>query len=143
MCVLISMYSFLKVANLRQRFYNSIAPGGLAGDRRGVVPASGFSYSSQQIWNVIKENKDLDLPAHKVIIFLLLLPLPINLIQFFRTAWSPELFLFEWFFISLLQVMVATVRCEEIANEKFQSLCANEVCSCFDIFINISNAKMS
>ncbi|KMZ69075.1 Protein ROOT HAIR DEFECTIVE 3 [Zostera marina] len=77
-----------QVANLRQRFYNSIAPGGLAGDRRGVVPASGFSYSSQQIWNVIKENKDLDLPAHKV--------------------------------------MVATVRCEEIANEKFQSLCANE-----------------
>ncbi|KAK8350647.1 hypothetical protein V6Z12_A06G222400 [Gossypium hirsutum] len=72
-----------QVANLRQRFFHSIAPGGLAGDRRGVVPASGFSFSAQEIWKVIKENKDLDLPAHKV--------------------------------------MVATVRCEEIANEKFNS----------------------
>ncbi|KAI3463271.1 hypothetical protein Pfo_019934 [Paulownia fortunei] len=77
-----------QVASLRQRFYHSIAPGGLAGDRRGVVPASGFSFSAQQIWKVIKENKDLDLPAHKV--------------------------------------MVATVRCEEIANEKFSSFIANE-----------------
>lgn len=56
----------IKVASLRQRFNKSIAPGGLAGDRRGVVPASGFSFSSQEIWKVIKENKDLDLPAHKV-----------------------------------------------------------------------------
>ncbi|KAI3684189.1 hypothetical protein L6452_33409 [Arctium lappa] len=70
-----------QVASLRQRFFHSIAPNGLAGDRRGVVPASGFSFSAQQIWEVIKENKDLDLPAHKV--------------------------------------MVATVRCEEIANEKY------------------------
>ncbi|KAK6128020.1 hypothetical protein DH2020_038223 [Rehmannia glutinosa] len=77
-----------QVASLRQRFFHSIAPGGLAGDRRGVVPASGFSFSAQQIWKVIKENKDLDLPAHKV--------------------------------------MVATVRCEEIANEKFSSFIANE-----------------
>ncbi|KZV51416.1 hypothetical protein F511_20580 [Dorcoceras hygrometricum] len=77
-----------QVANLRQRFFHSIAPGGLAGDRRGVVPASGFSFSLQHIWKVIKENKDLDLPAHKV--------------------------------------MVATVRCEEIANEKFSSFIANE-----------------
>ncbi|XP_059459262.1 protein ROOT HAIR DEFECTIVE 3-like [Corylus avellana] len=77
-----------QVASLRQRFFHSIAPGGLAGDRRGVVPASGFSFSAQQIWKVIKENKDLDLPAHKV--------------------------------------MVATVRCEEIANEKYSSFAANE-----------------
>ncbi|XP_054784645.1 protein ROOT HAIR DEFECTIVE 3 homolog 1-like isoform X2 [Prosopis cineraria] len=77
-----------QVANLRQRFYHSIAPGGLAGDRRGVVPASGFSFSAQQIWKIIKENKDLDLPAHKV--------------------------------------MVATVRCEEIANEKYTIFAANE-----------------
>ncbi|RAL42419.1 hypothetical protein DM860_017599 [Cuscuta australis] len=77
-----------QVANLRQRFFHSIAPGGLAGDRRGVVPASGFSFSSQQIWTTIKENKDLDLPAHKV--------------------------------------MVATVRCEEIANEKYFSFTKNE-----------------
>ncbi|CAL8149064.1 unnamed protein product [Prunus armeniaca] len=73
-----------EVAQLRQRFFHSISPGGLAGDRRGVVPASGFSFSAQQIWKVIKENKDLDLPAHKV--------------------------------------MVATVRCEEIANRKFNQL---------------------
>ncbi|XP_010262124.1 PREDICTED: protein ROOT HAIR DEFECTIVE 3-like [Nelumbo nucifera] len=77
-----------QVASLRQRFFHSIAPGGLAGDRRGVVPASGFSFSAQQIWKIIKENKDLDLPAHKV--------------------------------------MVATVRCEEIANEKFACLTTNE-----------------
>ncbi|KAK3018684.1 hypothetical protein RJ639_003115 [Escallonia herrerae] len=77
-----------QVATLRQRFFHSIAPGGLAGDRRGVVPASGFSFSAQEIWRVIKENKDLDLPAHKV--------------------------------------MVATVRCEEIANEKLSSFVANE-----------------
>ncbi|XWS16213.1 hypothetical protein CRYUN_Cryun34aG0065900 [Craigia yunnanensis] len=77
-----------QVANLRQRFFHSIAPGGLAGDRRGVVPASGLSFSAQQIWKVIKENKDLDLPAHKV--------------------------------------MMATVRCEEIANEKYAGFTANE-----------------
>ncbi|XP_022723301.1 protein ROOT HAIR DEFECTIVE 3 homolog 2-like isoform X3 [Durio zibethinus] len=77
-----------QVAQLRQRFFNSITPGGLAGDRRGVVPASGFSFSAQQIWKVIKENKDLDLPAHKV--------------------------------------MVATVRCEEIANEKLRHLSSDE-----------------
>ncbi|XP_058073929.1 protein ROOT HAIR DEFECTIVE 3-like [Magnolia sinica] len=77
-----------QVASLRQRFFHSIAPGGLAGDRRAVVPASGFSFSAQQIWKTIKENKDLDLPAHKV--------------------------------------MVATVRCEEIANERHASLTLNE-----------------
>ncbi|KAF5745491.1 Root hair defective 3 GTP-binding protein (RHD3) isoform 2 [Tripterygium wilfordii] len=77
-----------QVASLRQQFFHSIAPGGLAGDRRGVVPASGFSFSSQQIWKVIKENKDLDLPAHKV--------------------------------------MVATVRCEEIAHDKFAGFTGNE-----------------
>ncbi|KAK4772079.1 hypothetical protein SAY86_013854 [Trapa natans] len=77
-----------QVAVLRARFFHSIAPGGLAGDRQGVVPASGFSFSAQQIWKVIKENKDLDLPAHKV--------------------------------------MVATVRCEEIADEKLCNFTANE-----------------
>lgn len=77
-----------QVAELKQRFVHSIAPGGLAGDRRGVVPASGFSFSAQQIWKVIRENKDLDLPAHKV--------------------------------------MVATVRCEEIANEKLSHLTSDE-----------------
>lgn len=64
----------LKVAGLRQKFFHSIAPGGLAGDRRGVVPASGFSFSAQQIWKVIKENRDLDLPAHKVTAILFTIP---------------------------------------------------------------------
>ncbi|KAG2371163.1 Protein ROOT HAIR DEFECTIVE 3-like protein [Vigna angularis] len=80
---------FFIVASLRKRFQHSIAPGGLAGDRRGVVPASGFSFSAQEIWKIIKENKDLDLPAHKV--------------------------------------MVATVRCEEIANEKYDLLVSNKL----------------
>ncbi|KAG5516036.1 hypothetical protein RHGRI_036923 [Rhododendron griersonianum] len=77
-----------QVAQLRQRFFHSIAPGGLAGDRRGAVPSSGFSFSAQQIWKVIKENRDLDLPAHKV--------------------------------------MVATVRCEEIASDKLRRLTSDE-----------------
>ncbi|KAG0500779.1 hypothetical protein HPP92_000851 [Vanilla planifolia] len=77
-----------QVKLLRNQFMHSIAPGGLAGDRRGVLPASGFSFSAQQMWKVIKENKDLDLPAHKV--------------------------------------MVATVRCEEIANEKLSCLASDE-----------------
>lgn len=60
-------YNFLlQVAQLRQRFFRSIAPGGLAGDRQGVIPASGFSFSAQQIWKAIRENRDLDLPAHRV-----------------------------------------------------------------------------
>ncbi|RWR88942.1 protein ROOT HAIR DEFECTIVE 3 2 isoform X4 [Cinnamomum micranthum f. kanehirae] len=57
-----------EVRQLRQRFFNSIAPGGLAGDRRGLIPASGFSLRAQQIWKVLKENKDLDFPAHKVMV---------------------------------------------------------------------------
>jgi hypothetical protein len=91
---------FLKeVSQLRSRFHNSVAPGGLAGDRRAVVPGTGFPFSSHEIWKVIRENKDLDLPAHKV--------------------------------------MVATVRCEEIANEKLHDLSIDEkwkkleeICSC-------------
>ena len=71
----------MQVAALRQRFFNSTSPGGLAGDRQGVVPASGFSFSAQQIWKVIKENKDLDLPAHKVL-FVLLLMSWLNIISF-------------------------------------------------------------
>ncbi|KAJ4884429.1 Protein ROOT HAIR DEFECTIVE 3-like protein 1 [Raphanus sativus] len=63
-----------QVASLRQRFMHSIAPGGLAGDRRGVIPASGFAFSADQIW----------------------------------------------------RVMVATVRCEEISNEKFAHFITNE-----------------
>ncbi|KAI0494105.1 hypothetical protein KFK09_024236 [Dendrobium nobile] len=79
-----------EVAKLRKRFFHSIAPGGLAGDRRGVIPTSGFSFNAQQIWNVIKENNDIDLLAHK------------------------------------MRAMIATVRCDEIANEKILSFLNNE-----------------
>ncbi|XP_051181061.1 protein ROOT HAIR DEFECTIVE 3 homolog 2 isoform X1 [Lolium perenne] len=77
-----------QVGKLRNRFINSIAPSGLAADRRGVIPASAFCISAMQIWKVIQENKDLNLPAHKV--------------------------------------MVATVRCEEIADERLQSFMSDE-----------------
>jgi len=57
---------FIQVSELRKRFYHSATPGGLAGDRRDVVPASSFSISAQEIWKSIRENKDLNLPTHKV-----------------------------------------------------------------------------
>ncbi|CAL8131473.1 unnamed protein product [Prunus armeniaca] len=61
----------------------------LAGDRQAVVPASGFSLSSQEIWEKIKEDRDLDIPS--------------------------------------IKVMVATVLCEEIADEKYSAFAANEL----------------
>ncbi|KAG5223399.1 protein ROOT HAIR DEFECTIVE [Salix suchowensis] len=57
-----------KVDRLRQRFFHSISPGGLAGDRRDAQPASGFALRAEQIWKTIKENKDLDLPAMEVMV---------------------------------------------------------------------------
>ena len=58
---------FRQVDQLRQRFINSTAvQGGMAGDRRDVVPASGLPFSAEKIWKDIKQNKDLDIPAHKV-----------------------------------------------------------------------------
>lgn len=71
-----------QVAQLRQRFVHSIYPGGLVGDREEVEPASGFPLRAEKIWKKIKDNRDLDLPAVKV--------------------------------------MVATVRCEEIADAAIQ-----------------------
>ena len=56
----------MQVASLRQQICDSIILGELAGDRRERVHASDFSYSSQQIWEKIKADKDLDLPSHKV-----------------------------------------------------------------------------
>ncbi|KAH6774990.1 hypothetical protein C2S52_012551 [Perilla frutescens var. hirtella] len=67
---------------LRKRFFNSTSPGGLAEDRRDIVPASEFFPNVKKIWQIIKENRDLDLPAHKV--------------------------------------MVATVRCDEISQDKLR-----------------------
>ncbi|KAI3930521.1 hypothetical protein MKX01_036967 [Papaver californicum] len=58
-----------QVEQLTKRSIHFIAPGGLAGDRWGIViPASGFSFSAQQIWKVIRDNNDLHLPAHKVMV---------------------------------------------------------------------------
>jgi hypothetical protein len=54
---------FIQVDQLRRCINDSIAPNGRAS---AVVPASGFFKSAQEIWNVIRDNKDLDLPAHKV-----------------------------------------------------------------------------
>ncbi|XVF83676.1 hypothetical protein PTKIN_Ptkin16aG0509600 [Pterospermum kingtungense] len=56
-----------EVAKLSQRLVNSISEGP-ASDRQPIVPASEFSFSAQQIWKIIKENKNVNLPAHKIIV---------------------------------------------------------------------------
>ena len=61
-----SPHPSVQVASLRLRFTHSLEEGGLAGDRRGVVPAAGLALSLEEMWRVICDNKDLDLPAHKV-----------------------------------------------------------------------------
>lgn len=61
--------TIMQVGALRTLFVNSISPNGLAGDRKGDVPASAFSLSAQKVWETIKEDRDLDLPTHKVISF--------------------------------------------------------------------------
>ncbi|KAJ6386691.1 hypothetical protein OIU78_016592 [Salix suchowensis] len=58
----------VKVDRLRQWFFHSISPRGLAGDRKDGQPASGFALRSEQIWKTIKEKKDLDLPAIEVMV---------------------------------------------------------------------------
>lgn len=55
-----------QVVFFRQCLFNSIALEELVGDKRVGVPASGFPFSILQIWKIIKENKNLDLHAHKV-----------------------------------------------------------------------------
>ncbi|BFG24281.1 hypothetical protein CerSpe_105530 [Prunus speciosa] len=74
-----------EVGCMRQQFFRPIE---LGGDQNAVVPASGFSFSAVKIWEAIKQNKNLNIPSHKV--------------------------------------MVATVRCEEIANEKYAAFAGNE-----------------
>ncbi|GAB2225509.1 hypothetical protein Droror1_Dr00006304 [Drosera rotundifolia] len=76
-----------QVANLRHKISNSIASGAHGGDQ-GAIDASSFSFSAREMWEQIKANNDLDLPA--------------------------------------LRVLVATVRCEEIANNMFTSFTENE-----------------
>ncbi|MED6217531.1 hypothetical protein PIB30_018545 [Stylosanthes scabra] len=57
-----------EVVSLRQQIFHSIAQDKLARDLNEVVHASDFTYSSQEIWEKIKADKDLDLPSHKVMV---------------------------------------------------------------------------
>lgn len=59
--------TMMQVGALRMRFVDSTSPGGLAGDRKGIVTASAFSDSAQQIWKKITDDRDLDLPSLMVI----------------------------------------------------------------------------
>ncbi|KAJ6769731.1 PROTEIN SEY1 [Salix purpurea] len=54
-----------KVELLRQWF---ISRTGLTGDKNEAEPASGFLVCAEKIWKTIKDNKDLDLPALKVMV---------------------------------------------------------------------------
>ncbi|KAL5711078.1 hypothetical protein ACHQM5_021572 [Ranunculus cassubicifolius] len=57
-----------QVGMLKEIFIDSTdASTGLIGDQEDKVPSSEISFSLRKIWKTIKENKDLDLPAHKVI----------------------------------------------------------------------------
>ncbi|KAI4354116.1 hypothetical protein L6164_003015 [Bauhinia variegata] len=58
----------LKVKELKRRFVDSNAPGGLADSGEGKEPASGFAISARAIWKDIVDNKDLNLPAHKIVV---------------------------------------------------------------------------
>ncbi|GJU40423.1 root hair defective 3-like protein isoform X2 [Tanacetum coccineum] len=64
----LSNYEEKEGGMMRKMFFKFTEVGGLASDRQGVIPALGFSFSAQQIWKVIKENKDLDLPSHKAMV---------------------------------------------------------------------------
>jgi hypothetical protein len=112
-------WCILQVALLRQRFIHSISLGGLAGDRKDVLPASGFSFRAEQIWKTIKENKDLDLPALEVYLNA----------DFFCKKYSCliRFSCVNMFLHFVYQVMVATFRCEEIAKEKLSRLKLDEV----------------
>ncbi|KAI4354138.1 hypothetical protein L6164_003031 [Bauhinia variegata] len=58
----------LKVEELKRRFVDSTAPGGLADTGEQKRPASGFPMLAQNIWEHVLENKDLDIPAQKVMV---------------------------------------------------------------------------
>ena len=76
------------VGELRHRLTSTHAPDSLASPPGRGVPGSALALSLRRIWADIKENKDLDLPAHKV--------------------------------------MVATVRCEQVASAALQALQSHE-----------------
>mmetsp|Transcript_24742 Transcript_24742/g.29954 ORF Transcript_24742/g.29954 Transcript_24742/m.29954 type:complete len:815 (+) Transcript_24742:16-2460(+) len=69
---------------LRERFASEDEDAFIAEGSTTSVPIDGLSYSMNSMWQAVRDNKDLDLPAHKV--------------------------------------MVATVRCEQIATEAITEL---------------------
>ncbi|KAI4354118.1 hypothetical protein L6164_003017 [Bauhinia variegata] len=58
---------YFGVKELKGRFVNSTAAGGVADSEEGKGAASGFVISVENIWKDIMENKDLNLPAHKIL----------------------------------------------------------------------------
>lgn len=84
---------------------------------RDKLPGNVLSMSLKNIWDVIKEQKDLNLPAHKVLILT-------------GPNWLPNSCP-RAFFASVqrapVQVMVANVRCGEIMREKLEALRQNSV----------------
>jgi len=69
---------------MRRRFFVDEDVDAKTNDVSAAVPASGLAVSLREAWRAVRENRDLDLPAHGV--------------------------------------MVATVRCEEIARERLKKL---------------------
>ncbi|KAK1296346.1 hypothetical protein QJS10_CPB15g01849 [Acorus calamus] len=57
-----------ELIELRRKCSLSIAWGGYAKDKQDAVPASALSINMQNIWNDIRKNKDLDIPAYKVLV---------------------------------------------------------------------------
>ncbi|XP_024373981.2 protein ROOT HAIR DEFECTIVE 3 homolog 2-like [Physcomitrium patens] len=57
-----------EVAELRKGFQNSTEKGGLAADRSCAVHITSFPFNIEKIWFKIAEEKDLDLPTHKIMV---------------------------------------------------------------------------
>ncbi|KAK4773463.1 hypothetical protein SAY87_028482 [Trapa incisa] len=57
-----------QVLSLKRRIFDSITSGELAGDRNETVPGSAFSRSALKIWELIKQDKNLDLPALNIMV---------------------------------------------------------------------------
>ncbi|KAK4778143.1 hypothetical protein SAY87_018330 [Trapa incisa] len=53
---------------LKRKFFRSTTPGGLAGDRSGAVPGSGFSINAEKLWQLIRQDQNLDLPSLKIMV---------------------------------------------------------------------------
>ena len=85
--------SFLEeVGWLRAKLASPISAGGMSPEgSENTIPAPGLSTSMREIWSVVKANKDLDLPTHRV--------------------------------------MVATVRCAQIAEDAMETLVRSNIVS--------------